>query len=115
MRITHGEARQLGTVIAKARLKKGLSLGDVAIEIGMSKNWMWDLEKGNFLNPSPGRLLEIAEVLDIDAGHLDRVARGGLSQGLPHIKTYFRAKYRMDPSEIDQVVRYVNDIYGGPA
>jgi transcriptional regulator with XRE-family HTH domain len=114
MRITQAQARQLGATIAKARLAKGLSLGDVAIEIGMSKNWMWDLEHGNFLSPLPGRLLEIAEVLDIDAGHLDRVARGGLSQGLPHIRTYFRAKYRMSPEEIDQVVRYVKDIYGGP-
>jgi transcriptional regulator with XRE-family HTH domain len=115
MRLTESQAKQLGTTIAKARLRKGLSQRKLAIEVGMSPGWIEKLEQGVFLDPAPDRLVHIAEVLDIDPGFIDRLSRGNVSQSLPHIRTYFRAKYRMSSEEIERIERYVRRIYGGPS
>ena len=107
MSMTHTQARQLGAVIARARTRKGLSQRGLASQLEVAYGWLSDLEQGRFLDPAPERLAAIAELLDIDAARMDRMTHGAVSEGLPELGTYFRAKFELTPEEIKQVERYV--------
>lgn len=107
MSMTQAQAKQLGSVIAKARVRKGLSQRSLASQLEVAYGWLSDLEQGRFLDPAPDRLAAVAEALDIDAGRMDRMTRGAVSEGLPELGTYFRAKYELTPEQIERVERYV--------
>lgn len=107
MGMTPTQAKQLGAVIAKARAKKGLSIRELAAQLEVHASWVGFLEQGRYVDPAPDRLARIAELLDIDASRMDRLTRGAVSEGLPELRTYFRAKYDLTPEEIEQVERYV--------
>jgi len=112
MSITTIQARKLGTLIAKARARKGLSVREVAERLGVSKGWVGELEQGRYLDPSPDRLARLAEMLDIEPGRIDRITKGSVSGSLPGIRTYFRAKYDLTPDQIERVERYVRRLKG---
>ena len=107
MGMTPAQAKQLGALVAKARTRQGLSIQDLADRVGATKSWVGFLEQGRYLDPAPDRLAAIAELLDIDAGRMDRMTRGAVSEGLPELGTYFRAKFELTPEQIKQVERYV--------
>lgn len=107
MGMTPTQAKQLGAVIAKARAKKGLSIRDLAAKLGVHTSWVGFLEQGRYVDPAPDRLARIAELLDIPAARMNRLTRGAVSEGLPELRTYFRAKYDLSPEQIEQVERYV--------
>jgi transcriptional regulator with XRE-family HTH domain len=107
MSMTATQARQLGQLIAKARHRKGVSIRALAASLGINASWIGHLEGGRFLDPAADRLAAVAQALDIDAGRMDRVTSGAVSEGLPELGTYFRAKYDLSPEQIEQVERYV--------
>lgn len=47
------------------RLKKGLSLQDVADKVGASKAHIWDLEQGRAKNPTIELLTELSRCFDV--------------------------------------------------
>ena len=55
---------QLGMRIRYLRKQKGLSQEDLALEAGVNKNYLSDLERGN-RNPSLMILEKIAKALDV--------------------------------------------------
>jgi transcriptional regulator with XRE-family HTH domain len=114
MGMTPTQAKQLGTVIAKARSKKGWSMLQLASRIGAPKSWVGFLEQGRFVDPAPDRLARIAELLDIKASRMDRLTQGAVSAGLPGLRTYFRAKYDLSPEQVKQVERYVRRLRSKP-
>lgn len=115
MSMTAAQARQLGAVIAKARARQGVSVRVLAARLGVNASWITHLEAGRFLDPAPDRLAAVAEALDIDSARMDRITRGAVSEGLPALGTYFRAKYDLTPAQIERVERYVKRLRGGAA
>jgi len=50
--------------LAELRIRKGVSIADLAKKVGVSKESIYAIEKGRF-NPSPATAKKIAEELDI--------------------------------------------------
>jgi transcriptional regulator with XRE-family HTH domain len=105
--MTKAQAIQLGRLIARARTRKELSYRGLTELTGIAYPWIVKLERGKFRRPAPDRLTRLAEVLDIDPEHIDRVSRGHVSHSLPEVRTYFRAKYDLSPEAIGRVERLV--------
>jgi transcriptional regulator with XRE-family HTH domain len=105
--MTETQARALGNIISKARIKKGLSTRELAAAVGVAKGWVSGIESGRFLETSPDRLVRIAEVLDIEPSRIDRITKGAVAEGLPGMRTYFRAKYDLSSQDIEKVSRYI--------
>ena len=108
MNLTPVQAKQLGTVIASARTRKGLSLRALAAQLGVGTSWLAELETGKYLDPAADRLAQLAAVLDINPARIDRVTKGAMTDGLPELRTYFRAKYDLSTEEIAKVERYID-------
>jgi transcriptional regulator with XRE-family HTH domain len=107
MSMTAAQAKQLGTLIAKARARKGLSYRALALQLGVAYGWLAELEMGRFLDPAPDRLARLAEALDIEPARIDRITKGSMADSLPEVRTYFRAKYGLSPEQSEQIERYV--------
>jgi len=115
MSITTIQARQLGTLIAKARLRKGVPQTALAQQLDVATGWIAGVELGRYLDPSPDRLARLAEVLDIEPSRIDRITKGSVAGSLPGLRTYFRAKYDLTPEQIERVERYVRRLQKGPS
>lgn len=107
MNLTQAQAKKLGSVIAAARVRQGLSVRALAAQAGIKPTWLAELEAGHYLDPAPERLAQVAEALDIKPSRVDRLTKGALTESLPELRTYFRAKYEMTPEEIAKVERYI--------
>jgi hypothetical protein len=59
-------------------------------------------------------LARIGELLDIEPGRMDGLTQGAVSEGLPELGTYFRAKYDLTPEQIEHVQRYVRRLRRQP-
>lgn len=104
------QAQELGDVIKKARLAKGLSLRDVERESGVHFSMIGYIENGKRLRPRPDVLKRIAKVIDVPFAQLHALI--GSSQGLPELPVYLRAKYGLSPdaaSELDQHFRRIRE------
>lgn len=108
--MTKEQARLIGRMLATARHKKDWSLRRLAYETGVSHVWLLKVERGESLNPPAGRLILVADALDVDPERIERIARGQLTDSLPSVRTYFRAKYDLTPEEIAEIERTVSDI-----
>lgn len=106
MSITAAQAKQLGTIIAKARARKGLSIRELASQLEVHASWVGFLEQGHYLDPAPDRLARIAELLDIEPRRIDRLTRGTMADSLPAVRAYFRTKYGLSPEQGDRMERY---------
>jgi transcriptional regulator with XRE-family HTH domain len=104
------QAQRIGRMIATARRNKGLSLRQVSEQTGIPHTWLFRMEHGEFLAPTPDRLVRLAETLGVDPDKIERVAKGQMSNSLPGVRTYFRAKYDLTTEEIDKIERTVQDI-----
>ncbi|HWY18462.1 MAG TPA: helix-turn-helix transcriptional regulator [Solirubrobacteraceae bacterium] len=104
------QAVRLGRLLAQARRNKSLSLRAVAELAGVAHLWLMRVEHGLFNQPAPERIMRVAEVLDIDPERIDRITKGHVSNNLPGVRTYFRAKYDLSQEEIDQIESTVNQI-----
>jgi transcriptional regulator with XRE-family HTH domain len=104
------QAMRLGRLIAQARRNKSISLRGLSRLTGIPHLWLSRVEHGNFNQPAPERLTQLAEALGIDPERIDRVTKGHVSNSLPGVRTYFRAKYDLTADEIDEIERSVQDI-----
>jgi transcriptional regulator with XRE-family HTH domain len=107
MSMTRTQAKQVGSLVARARLDKGLSLRELELQLGIPRSTLGALEHGRALHVAPDRLLRLAEVLDIEPAQLGHTARRTVADSLPEARTYFRAKYGLSAEQSQQVERYV--------
>jgi transcriptional regulator with XRE-family HTH domain len=107
MTMSATKAKELGSLVARARARKGLSTRKLAAQIGVSNAWISRLESGWFLDPSPALLARLAEALDIEPEKIDELMPGAVADSLPGIRTYFRAKYDLSPEQVEQIVKYM--------
>lgn len=107
MSMTAAQAKALGGLIAKARVRKGLSHRALATQLGVAYGWLAELEAGRYLDPAPGRLARLAEALDIEPSRIDRITKGSVADSLPEVRTYFRAKYGLAAEDVKQIERYL--------
>ena len=84
-----------------------ITMRALAASLGLTASWIAHLQAGRFLDPAPDRLAAVAQALDIKPARMDRITRGAVSEGLPALGTYFRAKFDLSPEEIQKVERYV--------
>lgn len=107
MSMSPTQAKQLGQLIARARNRHNLSVRALAGLVGVSPTWISEVETATYLDVAPDRLARIAHVLDIEPARIDRLTKGSVSDSLPELHTYFRAKYDLAPEEINKVQRYI--------
>lgn len=107
MSMTPKNAKQLGTLIAKARADKGLSLRALSAQLGVAVGWVARVESGDYANPSASRLAKLAEVLDIEPSRIEHLTQGAASYGLPEPRVYFRSKLDLTPEQAERVERYI--------
>ena len=110
LEVTREQANRIGRMIATARRNKGWSTRRLSLETGVSHPWLSKLEHGEYLSPAPERLMRLAETLGIDPERIERVAKGQMSENLPGLRTYFRAKYELSQQEIDEIERTVEEV-----
>jgi transcriptional regulator with XRE-family HTH domain len=112
--MTEAQAQRLGKLIAKARGAKGLTTRQLADRVGVAHGWLSGMEAGRFLEPAPDRLARLADALDIEPTRIDRITKGTVAEGLPGVRTYFRAKYGLAPEQIERIERYVERLRREP-
>jgi transcriptional regulator with XRE-family HTH domain len=113
MALTVAKAKELGTLVANARAKRDISTRNLATELGISNVWITKLEAGVFFDPSPSLLAKLAEALDIEPNHIDRLMPGAVADSLPGMRTYFRAKYDLTPEQIERIEHYIDRYVDG--
>lgn len=101
--MTDAQAQKLGGIIRAARQSRGLSLREAGSQADVNHVWLTDLEAGRYTDPAPDRLARLAEVLNIDPVRIDRVNKDVLANSLPDVRTYFRAKEQLTPTQLDEV------------
>ncbi|MGA2471282.1 MAG: helix-turn-helix transcriptional regulator [Solirubrobacteraceae bacterium] len=108
--MTERQAKQLGTLIRKARETAGLKYRQLAELTGLPLTWLAYLEAGRSLEPLADRLALLAEVLEIDPAEIDRVSGDYLAESLPTVRTYFRSKGKATEAELDELERVVREV-----
>ncbi len=61
---------QIGDNIKKYRTIRGLTLPDLAVQAGVSKAFLWEIESGKSKRPGAEMLFKIAEGLEVTIAHL---------------------------------------------
>ena len=74
---------RLGTALRNLRLKKGVSLRKVESETGVSNPYLSQLERGVVTNPSPNKLLALADYYG--ASYMDLLGYAGYLPSGPAI------------------------------
>lgn len=94
------DLKSLGDILRSARNEAGLSVRDLAAQVGVHFTHIGQLESGK-RNPSPENLQRIAKVLNLDADEL-------LAKiGLPPPRMYFRRKFGVSEEEADVLARLI--------
>ena len=102
---TTQQSRKLGATIREARAARGLSVRDLADEIGMNFSWVSYLEAGRVHRPAITALKQLSRALDISPGALFELAGYASRDTLPDLRDYLRLKYRLRPEAIDEVAQ----------
>jgi transcriptional regulator with XRE-family HTH domain len=108
--MTKEQAKIIGEMIAAARRKQKWSLRQLSVVTGFNHSWLSRLEQGAYASPGLDKLVQIAEVLNIDPKRFERIIKGQVSGNLPGMRTYFRSKYDLSHDEIDVVERTVREM-----
>ena len=93
----------LGLRLRALRMKKKLSLQELADKIGASKAHVWDLEQGKTRNPSLSLLTELSRALDVSIK--DLVGEGEETQGNenPQLAPLFRDLRGLNPEQLELI------------
>ncbi len=101
-------ASTLGARLRGFRMKKKLSLQQLADLIGASKGHVWDLEQGNTKNPSLELLTQLSRALEVSikdlVGEGEEVAAGDDSKLAP----LFRDLRGLNPEQLE-LIRTMTD------
>lgn len=97
------DTHQLGEYVRRARLKRKLSIRQLAAAAHVDFSWLARLERGLYSSPDPRHLRQLARVLAV--GPTDLYALAGYEGGetLPGFAPYLRAKYDLPPEAIAQL------------
>lgn len=106
------QAERLGQLVARARSRKGLTLRQIEERAGLPRSWLGYLEQGRSRTVDGERLARLADVLDIPAARINRVAGGAMRKALPGPRAYFRAKYDLTADESARVEAYIARLRG---
>ena len=96
----------LGKLLKDARLRSRISQAQLAETIGISRPFLSQLESGRYLQPAPGVLQRIAEVLDVSLDDLHALTGYTAPSGLPDYRAYLHAKYSLPEQAIDELSDY---------
>lgn len=109
--------QEMGELLTRARLEKGLSLGQLAAVSGLNKSSIMRLERGKFAAPGPDSLSRLAEALGLAAADLFALAGYSTPRDIPTLRPYLRAKYGQLPeaaiAEVEAYLAAVAAQYGG--
>ncbi|HVR70280.1 MAG TPA: helix-turn-helix transcriptional regulator [Vicinamibacteria bacterium] len=102
------EATPLGERLRELRVRRGLSLDDLAAAAGISRAYLWKLEKKPDSNPSLELLEKLANGLGTTVG---RLLPGGVSSGdqrdvaLPPSLVECQKQYRLKVEDVQDLAR----------
>jgi transcriptional regulator with XRE-family HTH domain len=109
--LTPEQAQKLGQFLSARRKAIGISMRELARQIGSSISTIVTLEAGTNLNPMPDTLKAIARVLDLSVSDVFVTADLLPPDELPTLKPYLRAKYHdLDESAIAELERYADQL-----
>jgi len=101
------EPVNLGEYIRRQRLKRNMSLRQLADQLQLHHSYLSRLEAGDYKHPSPEVLQRIALALEIDYQDLFALTGYAAPEGLPSFVPYLRAKYPyMDDATARQLDEY---------
>ena len=99
----------LGEFIKYTRIKKNLSLGDVAHKSGLARSYIYRLEEGDYKSPAVMTLIRIAKGLCLSHETLFSIAGVSVkTSSLPAPDIYLRTKLKLSEEAIAKVIDYIN-------
>lgn len=101
--MTEKQLQALCQLISSAREKRGLSIRQLAAQLGVDPAWVLKLERGEIREPAPEKLAASLEILGLKGSRIDRLTGGYLSEGLLGSRDYFRARYDLSPEQTDLI------------
>jgi transcriptional regulator with XRE-family HTH domain len=107
--VTPEQDNQLGTLVRRYRLARGLSVRQVAKPLGINPGSLAQIEDGRIKQPSFERLQALADLLGAPADELFRAA-GYEPSAFPELGAYFRAKFGLNNEAVDDIERYVRRV-----
>ena len=91
-------AEDFGARLHRLRVERGLSLGDIATRLGVSKPTVWAWEHGK-ARPVERRLAGLAEVLGVTPGGLEPSASGP-PEAVEHGRRQIADAYGVEPARV---------------
>jgi transcriptional regulator with XRE-family HTH domain len=101
-------AGPLGELIRTKRAAAGLTLTQLAVQVGVCRPYLSRLERGEYAHPSPRVLAQLAKWLDISHEDLYAITGYMLPSDLPSFGPYLRAKHAEWP---DHVLQELDSFY----
>jgi len=99
----------LGSLLQSKRQAAGLTLTQLALQLGVSRPYLSRLEHGEYRHPSPRVLTHLAKGLDISLEDLYALTGYLLPKDLPEFGPYLRAKH---PDWPERVLQELDTFYG---
>jgi len=93
--------------LKQLRIARGLSLQEIAVQVGASKAHIWDLETGRSRNPSMQLLTGIAKALKVSIADLVGENPTGEAED-PHVVAMYRELKELTPED-REVIQTVMD------
>jgi transcriptional regulator with XRE-family HTH domain len=113
--MSHGTETPLGKRLLELRLKRGLSLRDIAAETGVADSLLSKMERGLTAQPTQSNLNRLAEFYEIDPEELWTLADYHISTRLPAVGPYLRSRYKLPEEavhEMESYFDYIQQKYG---
>lgn len=105
----------LGKLIRSRRQDAGLSLTQLASELGVSRPYLSRLERGEYTNPSSKVLTQLIRRFDLNVDDVYALSGNMFPEDLPNYGPYLRAKHVGWPEtayrELEDFYSFVKDKY----
>lgn len=101
-----GDRATLGSLLRAKRKAAGLSISQMASQLGMSRTYLSRLEQGRYTNPSSKLLMRIAMRFDLTVEDVYPLSGYFLPADLPSFGLYLRAKH---PDWPELVIKELSD------
>jgi transcriptional regulator with XRE-family HTH domain len=101
----HAVPVTLGGTIRQAREQRNMSVRGLADQLHMNQSYISRVERGDYRQPSPEKLYQIANLLDLNYHDLCALA-GYQAPGLPGFLPYLRAKYEITDEDARSLSKY---------